>query len=1700
MPQTFAEDTAAFTALQERLCGGGDQPPRTDLSHALTGESIDSAERKSSTALPGFPPPTTASAATTATATPTTTSVTTGGAGGAGAFVGGPHPTSVAPLSAGESSTHVERSWTTNGSTSLLTGEGLKLPPRIVSHVSSETGARGSHRPAPFASGPSHSSGALQKRFKILFPMTPTPVSATIADWGESPDNSRMPPYTPTPGETRGGFRNYVSPSNERALDDSVSDDAQRRTPTRFMRSFLRSRNDLTLGEGAESSGRGSSVEPRPPTAHSATVGGAGEVFGSGITEESGSRVGMMGAFACEAFGVTVPSRCPSPGALSHCHSEECGGTGIALPRFCLGGRPLPRQEGASDGAAKKPMRTITPRSGGGARVPFSHGAEDAILCSPEEYGSVGGCQGGFGASHAMSVERAVVATRENGRTRSFSALELSVMSRRRPARRKDSRVAGAKSLPRLDSAGEDISYVPHGEEHEIFSGSASSQMGTSLRYPGSLGEDSAELGATRAPHRRKHAKAASKVPLMQTAASEPMRNSEREKREERLAELEAPGYASVGLTETVEFIFIPQYEAEETIKEQASLGEGGSIPPSPLILPLPVLSPSVGLPSPVAARPTDEDDREGFDVHHPHPPSPVMWTGRVSGASPFSVQSGSEFSTHSGSGSQGMYTSKHQNALNVPLALFGRVAPSYAVDPETEAAEQTGGGEAAPLLAGPPSGGGGVRTPTTVEEPSPAAFLGERRSSPPPLLYTEGIVSLTPLRPRRRPFDTKVMARLRFQAEGGVLVLNTKDEVEHFLTAPVKTADGVEDEDDEGACGCDQGFIIKDYTGSDYSRLNAQQLFRQCRSCGRSPASFLCLHCMDAFCPSHVSGHYTKRPESCTLFLNLTDIMTSFDRIFWCERCERYTWKYTEAFDDLVDHLAYTRGTYWESQPVRDIHCIGYHATLRVPGEEPEEHHDEANLQRALAGVLESPNSHPALATSLPLGEARGGSGQISASDSLNDISHPGSIWPEYRSNNAHHSQNLPPTPIHSALPSPTQLLHAQLPPRCAALPRTTAEPIHLFPPTTQLTQEVVGAPALLPSSAHADPNFLLCSSPVHLAPVLPTSMSGVQYGQRMAASPPPLVLFGGAALPAEAKHFLHHPNHSIHLAEAPSSSSHWLPVGNAVTQLAALGASVRGWRTTQEDAEAAFLVYIPEKAEPHKGVGEEELSASARRGPRRIPMAVFCVFDGHGGDTVAKLAAVHFENHLRRVIEEDAKNAEDPAARALLFKINADSASNLTTHTVPVGSFLDSSSLRNGGSGAGLSIVSSPISVPGSPPHGSFSPPLRLSGYVPLQPSQQQQQQQATASSLPPQLQLYPSCTCGEGTSSTLLHSNNSLRPPIHSSLASPTHHRMSCPVAQCHQLCSPRDRLVVASSGVTHDEMEVLRRYFENVMRASLASLDSYLEQSPEGQRGDYNCMGCTACIVGITSNFILCANVGDSGAAFYTNKEIIPISKTHRITDPVEKQRITEAGYSIQENRIEGLLAVPRALGDFEFKQCGGKSQFEQAVSCAPEVTVWPVPPAALGERWGVVMGCDGVWDTLTKHQVHYALVNTTSDLDVAQSALEAVLTGRELLEKKRRGPVRAMHMPPAGESSGMIHHLTPLAEDFGSVISLPEDNFSVDKESGDAVEEGAVIDPALLTAAAGIFAQCVAPKDNEEGIGMDNCSLILIENRHGKELM
>lgn len=78
------------------------------------------------------------------------------------------------------------------------------------------------------------------------------------------------------------------------------------------------------------------------------------------------------------------------------------------------------------------------------------------------------------------------------------------------------------------------------------------------------------------------------------------------------------------------------------------------------------------------------------------------------------------------------------------------------------------------------------------------------------------------------------------------------------------------------------------------------------------------------------------------------------------------------------------------------------------------------------------------------------------------------------------------------------------------------------------------------------------------------------------------------------------------------------------------------------------------------------------------------------------------------------------------------------------------------------------------------------------------------------------------------------------------------------------------------------------------------------------------GCTSVVACVTPKFIICANAGDSRCVMGTEGITKPLSEDHKPTDEGEKNRIEAAGGSVSWKRVDGDLAVSRALGDFQYK--------------------------------------------------------------------------------------------------------------------------------------------------------------------------------------
>jgi serine/threonine protein phosphatase PrpC len=120
------------------------------------------------------------------------------------------------------------------------------------------------------------------------------------------------------------------------------------------------------------------------------------------------------------------------------------------------------------------------------------------------------------------------------------------------------------------------------------------------------------------------------------------------------------------------------------------------------------------------------------------------------------------------------------------------------------------------------------------------------------------------------------------------------------------------------------------------------------------------------------------------------------------------------------------------------------------------------------------------------------------------------------------------------------------------------------------------------------------------------------------------------------------------------------------------------------------------------------------------------------------------------------------------------------------------------------------------------------------------------------------------------------------------------------------------------------------------------------------------GCTACVAVVTPTHIVCANAGDTRCIMACASTVKELSFDHKPSHPAERRRIERADGHVQYDRVDGDLAVSRAFGDFQFKNCSRYPASEQRVSCIPDVIIHERTPVDNM----VMIACDGFWDVNT----------------------------------------------------------------------------------------------------------------------------------------
>jgi len=147
-------------------------------------------------------------------------------------------------------------------------------------------------------------------------------------------------------------------------------------------------------------------------------------------------------------------------------------------------------------------------------------------------------------------------------------------------------------------------------------------------------------------------------------------------------------------------------------------------------------------------------------------------------------------------------------------------------------------------------------------------------------------------------------------------------------------------------------------------------------------------------------------------------------------------------------------------------------------------------------------------------------------------------------------------------------------------------------------------------------------------------------------------------------------------------------------------------------------------------------------------------------------------------------------------------------------------------------------------------------------------------------------------------------------------------------------------------------------------ALMEIDTELRHLPEVESGQDQ-SGSTSVMTLISKEYVVCANTGDSRAVLCRGGQAVALSHDHKPYNTGEKERIEAAGSHVKFNRVNGDLAVSRALGDFVYKRCETVADADQAVTAFPDVIV-EKRQAASDEV--IVLACDGIWDVMSSQEV------------------------------------------------------------------------------------------------------------------------------------
>jgi len=152
-------------------------------------------------------------------------------------------------------------------------------------------------------------------------------------------------------------------------------------------------------------------------------------------------------------------------------------------------------------------------------------------------------------------------------------------------------------------------------------------------------------------------------------------------------------------------------------------------------------------------------------------------------------------------------------------------------------------------------------------------------------------------------------------------------------------------------------------------------------------------------------------------------------------------------------------------------------------------------------------------------------------------------------------------------------------------------------------------------------------------------------------------------------------------------------------------------------------------------------------------------------------------------------------------------------------------------------------------------------------------------------------------------------------------------------------------------------------KEAFEVALMAIDAEMRALPDVENGKDQ-SGSTAVMTLLSPTHVICSNTGDSRAVLCRGGEAVALSDDHKPDDAPEKERILAAGGEVKFGRVNGDLAVARAVGDFVYKRCETQPAERQAVTAFPEIRAFERTAA---DEF-VILACDGIWDVMSSQQV------------------------------------------------------------------------------------------------------------------------------------